>query len=747
MRRTAGVATLLTAALAAPALLLAPDDPRPPVGGAPRDAVVTPAPPVDLAAGEREPPASATTPAPAVASAPVVVRGHVRLLLGGRWPHVEVVATRDRREVVATTDDQGAFSLALAPGPWTIALRPAAGLEARWIAGAPPDDDAWTAEREAPLEQRVDVAADETRMLDLRVRSQVVVAGRVVDDSDGAPVAGAEVRLAHGAARVLDLRASSDASGRFAIVADSSSWLPDTAIVRAPGRAPAAVSVSHGVILLGCSGTLKRMHAAGLEVRLPLPLRLTGRVEDAHGAPLAGARVEVRADIPVQDGRAVGAARRPESPVPWTWHATAGPDGEFTVEDLAASLHPAHTEAQVSASLEGYAERRPVSLLVGPEGARTRLRLERPAAVSGRVVDASGAPLAGARVARFPDENGPRFVWVRGSLRDSGPARLGPGEALAYEPRHGRAAGTGPDGAFQLDGLLPGPQRLSVSAPGFGERVIDVQAPTSDLRVALAPERVLSGRLVDHVGRPLGFAEVRILKAGQGETAWPNDLDPSDERGAAVTDHEGAFVVRGLAGDDVDVIACDGSVVVATRLGVRLDGEPLLLRADPPPTTVEVEAVDLDTGASLASWHEAWSLDGQRLRDPWSVRAPTRFAVVVGARGYALARVEVEPAPGGTAVARARLRAGGGRLRVGVDLPRWPVRRLTLDVVHEVSGVRAREELEPGLRAPAWSTPLLPPGAVTVTATAHGADGTTIERRVSAQALEAQTVPVLVVLD
>jgi protocatechuate 3,4-dioxygenase beta subunit len=143
---------------------------------------------------------------------------------------------------------------------------------------------------------------------------------------------------------------------------------------------------------------------------------------------------------------------------------------------------------------------------------RLDLRLAAGHRVSGRVVDETGAPLAGA--------------WVR--LEDA--------------PLSGmlRPVVTRADGGFAIDGVAPGTWRMGASKEGYvadGELpLVEVAGPVAGVEVRMSP----GAAIVGHV-RGVEAGEIARLHVAAG---------PVDGRGTARTgtvDYEGAFRIEGLA--------------------------------------------------------------------------------------------------------------------------------------------------------------------------------------------------------
>src|SRR6185295_17172006 len=120
------------------------------------------------------------------------------------------------------------------------------------------------------------------------------------------------------------------------------------------------------------------------------------------------------------------------------------------------------------------------------------------ATLTGRVVDAQGAPVAGA-AGRLARGSGSRF----GALafrRDA--------EEVAFH--------TGPDGTFKAERLAPGVnQQLSVFHPEFKRRIVaGLSLPAggtkSGLTVVLRRGLELTGVVVDAEGRPVGGADIDV---------------------------------------------------------------------------------------------------------------------------------------------------------------------------------------------------------------------------------------------
>ncbi|MBL8606743.1 MAG: carboxypeptidase regulatory-like domain-containing protein [Myxococcales bacterium] len=183
--------------------------------------------------------------------------------------------------------------------------------------------------------------------------------------------------------------------------------------------------------------------------------------------------------------------------------------------------------------------------------------------------DARGrVELAGARgIAVRLEVRGPDFAPLAKDV-DASAARaevtLALAETLAGEVRERRApladadvtvfadtgsihVRTGPDGAFRVRDLAPGPVKLRVRKPGFGAVVVDANVAASDGRrptelrpVELGEEAVVEGSVVDDKGKPVAFA--RVAEDGVPVFLATGQLPP----GAAMCDKSGRFVLREL---------------------------------------------------------------------------------------------------------------------------------------------------------------------------------------------------------
>jgi hypothetical protein len=175
------------------------------------------------------------------------------------------------------------------------------------------------------------------------------------------------------------------------------------------------------------------------------------------------------------------------------------------------------------------------------------LRLRKGAVtIAGRVVDGTGAAVAGARVL-VGDE--------RRSMHGSPDGRLEmiPPPVLAT---------TGPDGAFRAEGLSPGAHPVAVRARGFAPSVVRVRAEEgeSTVEVRLGRSASVSGRVTDGRGAPVPRAFV-----GSGEYGG---------FGSSMTwaRPDGSYVLEDLAsGGGIEVRASndDGSRKASTLIVVE----------------------------------------------------------------------------------------------------------------------------------------------------------------------------------
>jgi protocatechuate 3,4-dioxygenase beta subunit len=287
-----------------------------------------------------------------------------------------------------------------------------------------------------------------------------------------------------------------------------------------------------------------------------------GTVRDETGKPVAGAEIL----LVEPDWHSVNAGRSgPARPDARARTDAQGGYGVKTLEGVWALF----------AKAAGFATfRAEVHLRSGPNLFDPVLR--RPGALRGRVRDASGKPIARARVlplhppaeaARFKQLAQPASRWA---------ARVADFEVVADN-----------DGVFAFPDLGAGPWELHVEAEGFVPLHPKTVAPVPDLKVTLSPWESLTGRVLDLDGRPVPGVTMHLFRDRDGRPRRDNDLD--DHR--TVTGDDGAFRIEKLAagtywirGTRPDNPCRTGTLVTALqRVKAAAKGPPLVIKLGQPP--------------------------------------------------------------------------------------------------------------------------------------------------------------------
>ncbi len=313
---------------------------------------------------------------------------------------------------------------------------------------------------------------------------------RSADGDQPIPNAAIEVRSGMDWYAGLSWSATSDAAGKAELIG-----LPTSEIivhVQASGYAR-------------YSGRLAGGEAEQQRILLQGGVAVYGLVVDTQGAPVADARVAALSasePFPVVDPRLDG--------------ALTDKAGAFKLPDLAAGSyrfvisHPTLVAENMS------------PVLVTPASSPIRLVATGGASLTGKVVDGSGAPVAGAEVAYI----------VQGSI--------------PWRTR--RRASTSATGEFRFAALPAGGAELVASTAAASSELTEVSlqaGETKDITLSLSIEGTISGLVVDGSGEPVPEAQLLIEPVFTGALGEVDRWQARDS-GMRVADGGGAFNLAGL---------------------------------------------------------------------------------------------------------------------------------------------------------------------------------------------------------
>jgi protocatechuate 3,4-dioxygenase beta subunit len=359
-----------------------------------------------------------------------------------------------------------------------------------------------------------------------------VIRGVVKSKDDDAPLEGVRVELVSVLSMFGGTRgATTDALGKFEI---SSAPLGTAVLALSkegwfqPGFNPMSVAMA-----MGAGGAKAKDTGKGYAVTLTEPGQavereltmsrgstVTGQVVSPDGAPVAGARVELR---PEGDNGMFG----PFAAILGGGEARlTGADGRFEMPGPTPG-----TKARVVAKAAGFLEGRsdPVSAAVGArvDGIAVRLRLG--ASLEGRVTDERGKPVEGAMVRWLKTEE--LNEWeIRWRLDSAQPAL------------------SDADGRYRAPNVEPGKVLVQVThakhLPCTQKDVATEEGRAATFDAKLTAGAAIEGRVLGTDGRAFGGASV-VLEL-QGEPT--DEVDWADTRQRRVnSDGDGRFIAEGLA--------------------------------------------------------------------------------------------------------------------------------------------------------------------------------------------------------
>lgn len=384
---------------------------------------------------------------------------------------------------------------------------------------------------------------------DLSVVAAATVQG-VVQDAQGAPVAGVKVTATQGPLRF-------GAASSATTAADGAFSLGKLRPAKWTLRTASGKFLPHAEELEIAAGERR----TGVVVVLQAGAAIAGQVVDDLGVGVAGIRVGSKRSES-HSGLAIERFTSDEA-------VRTDANGFFTLAGLEGE------RASVRAFGPGYLTAMATDVPVGTND--LVLRVDRQATIVGTLVDPAGKPIAGSNV--WSASAGDRMASVDvGEVDDV---------AMPFRNR----AETAVDGSFRLENVDPG--TVSVFARGKGHR----EARVDGLRVVAGgriegvklvgdPGAALQVRVRDGDGRPVANAAVRVRKAREAgavngfRVGASVDIEDSDVPmpigmfggmlGRGTTDAEGVVTIAGLEAGQVEVLVGHETLAPSRPLAVSV---------------------------------------------------------------------------------------------------------------------------------------------------------------------------------
>jgi protocatechuate 3,4-dioxygenase beta subunit len=319
---------------------------------------------------------------------------------GDPWPGQTILCqdpTLERGQLWATSDGSGAFEFDhLAPGAYQVMTLPRAGDVPVGDDEADPSDFASIFADMKFTMAEVREGEDTHVALGAKPANPVRVQGRVT--AAGAGVQGAMVSfIADGGGGFESMRfTNTESEGRFELE------------LTKPGRYLVTVQKMIGTGQQQSYELLNEVpEAEEHEVEIELPLGgISGQVRGPDGSPIQNARVSLNSDGPVSNGSFTGGNYAEI----WTddegrYELVWLKPGSYTVAAGGSFLGGIFGDG--GEETFGRSVRRGIEVDEGEQVRGVDFRLERPGSISGRVSDASGAPVADAAIFLRDEEGNP----------------------------------------------------------------------------------------------------------------------------------------------------------------------------------------------------------------------------------------------------------------------------------------------------------------------------------------------------
>ncbi len=302
-------------------------------------------------------------------------------------------------------------------------------------------------------------------------------------------------------------------------------------------------------------------------LRVDRPVSIGGRVVDADGKPVAGAKVGWNHE---DDPAALKLPQNHE----FSWiEVVTDRDGRWRInriaEDMISRIYGSARDPEYIDSPLVFAERDKPSEKQLRDGTHV-FRLGRGVTVQGLVVDAEGSPIPDAKI-------------LVGHIGDSGRRE---GKSLT-------------DGTFLVAGCPPGKNLVSAEAPGYAATTIEAN-PARDaglIRLTLQPGKTLRLRVVDKAGNPVPKARLWLNPFERGSID-SNRPKPVQVEYNPKTDQQGRVVWTNAPDAELTFDAQASGFLRVDGVKVHPDGEEHVITL-PAALVVHGAVYDAETGQRI----------------------------------------------------------------------------------------------------------------------------------------------------